>query len=321
MEIVQLELIKIAKTLGVAVDLLEDCATSNILLSKNGKEVLFGASATPLHEVSRQTFFTANNKQYCKRIFKQLNISHPKSIVFSDLEASYLEVEAFLEEGKCYVCKPLAGTEGRGVCMNLKKMADILVAWNSWREEYEQFMIEEQIQGGDLRIQAIGGKIVAACIREPATVIGDGLTTVKELVAQRHTVVNAQNPANKLELDLASFELLSSQNLSLTSIPALNKPVQLKYVANMNQGARSIDITDEIHPDYNNWITRLTTKLETSIFALDVLTIDYTKSPSSETAWALEINGEPYWYHHTFSERRTHNIGKMILEDVFGKED
>lgn len=317
MERIQEELIKEARKLGITVNLLNDCATENLLLIKGKKEVVFGNCATPLDQLSYQAYFAASNKQYSKYLFERLKISHPKSLVFGDGVTEKNQIKAFMEQDKTYVCKPLNGAEGEGVTMNIKTEKGVVDAWNLWKHKYAQFMVEEQVAGSDLRLQAIGGKIVAACVRKPATVTGDGRLTIEELVALRQAEIKAQNPLNKLELDVASFELLKAQNLNLKTIPKEGQKVQLKYVANMGQGATSIDITDEIHPAYNEWIARITTHLNLSIFALDVLTFDHTQAPSPETAWALEINGEPYWYHHTFSERRTHNMAKLILEDVF----
>lgn len=317
MERIQEELVREAQRLGVAVDLLENCATDNMLLSKNGKEVVFGNCATPLNQLSYQAYFTAANKQYCKHLFERLKISCPKSLVFSNGMVEKERIETFMQSNQLYVCKPLNGAEGEGVNMYIKSIEGIIEAWDLWKDKYDQFMVEEQVVGSDLRLQAIGGRIVAACVREPATVVGDGINTVKELIALRRSEIQLQNPLNKLELDAASFELLKAQKLNLSDVPNLHEKVQLKYVANMGQGATSIDITDEIHPDYNQWIARITENLNLSIFALDVLTTDHTQAPNSKIAWALEINGEPYWYHHTFSERRTHNIAKLILEDVF----
>ena len=318
LELTQIGLIKEAEKMGIKVDLLEHCSTDNILLSKNGTDILFSDCGTPLDQLSYQAFFIAANKQYCKRLFEKLAIPHPKSIIFQDMNVEMDRIRAFFQEGQLYVCKPLDAAEGKGVVMHIKSMAQLKQVWNKLTDNYSTLILEEQKAGGDLRIQVIGGKMVAVCIREPAFVIGDGNSQLKELVEARRQIVEAQNPVNTLILDDASFELLEQQQLSLEDIPAKGQKVQLKYVANMNQGAVSTDITDEMHPDYNQWIEKISNELNLSIYALDVLTLDYAAKPSTKNAWALEINGQPYWYHHTFSEKRTHNIAKMILEDVFG---
>jgi cyanophycin synthetase len=36
-------------------------------------------------------------------------------------------------------------------------------------------------------------------------------------------------------------------------------------------------------------------------------------------AKVLELNARPEWLHHTFSERRTHDVAALILESLFGK--
>jgi len=317
MEQTQKSLIIEAKKLGIKVDLLEDCATTNILLSKDGKDVLFSKDGTPLDQLSYQAFYVAANKQLCKSFFDKLDISHPKSMIFKDMDVSAAQITGFMEPNKSYVCKPLDGSEGIGVCMNITNKAELASAWNEWKNEYHEFMLEEQKEGSDLRIQVIGGKMVAACVREPAFVIGDGVSSLAQLVEARQAQVIKQNPVNKLELDTASFELLKKQNVSLDSVLAKGEKIRLKYVANMSQGAVSTDITEEMHADYNLWIERISKEFNWSIYALDVLTKDYTTAPTQDSAWAIEINGQPYWYHHTFSERRTHNIAKMILEHVF----
>jgi len=43
-------------------------------------------------------------------------------------------------------------------------------------------VIEESVAGLDLRIIVMGGDVVAAAVREPATIIGDGARTTAELI-------------------------------------------------------------------------------------------------------------------------------------------
>ncbi|MGH1336453.1 MAG: hypothetical protein ACRBFS_10025 [Aureispira sp.] len=116
-----------------------------------------------------------------------------------------------------------------------------------------------------MRIQAVGGKMEAACMRLPARLVGNGQQTAAELLAREQATIKTQNPANSLVVDAQVEALLTQQR----------------------------------------------------IFALDVITADPTQAPTPSTAWALEINGESYWLHHTFSEIRTHNMARLILKDTF----
>ena len=111
--------------------------------------------------------------------------------------------------------------------------------------------------------------------------------------------------------------MLAQQAVQWEDVLALGQEVQLKEVANMNKGATAFDITDNIHPAYARWIEQVYEVLQQRVFALDVITADPTQPPTPTTAWALEINGESYWLHHTFSERRTHDMARLILKDTF----
>ena len=92
----------------------------------------------------------------------------------------------------------------------------------------------------------MGGKIVAACIREPAYVIGNGKDSLKSLVEKRSAAMQKQNPYNFLEIDNASRFLLAQQKIQLADIPEHNRKIQLKFVSNMAQGGIATDVTDEI---------------------------------------------------------------------------
>ena len=101
-----------------------------------------------------------------------------------------------------YVCKPPDGTEGEGVQLNISTVEEVktYVARNAHLGPI--YMLEQQIDLRDLRIQVVGGKIVAACVREPAFVLGDGRFSVAELATARRELVRSQNPSNDLIISL-----------------------------------------------------------------------------------------------------------------------
>lgn len=319
MESIQQELVQKALLLGMEYEVLTAYGSDYLLLTHQGREVLFGPEAVPLNQITFQSYFETRNKQYCKRLLDRVGIPHPKSMVFKAVEAAQEQLKVFMQPNKQYVCKPLDGTEGKGVQLNCTTLDAVAQAVAEGQQQYgyEHFMLEEQVEGSDLRLQAVGGKLVAACRREPAAVVGDGTHTLEALMAARQAFVQQQNPANDLVVDAITQRLLQQQGLQLTDVPAAGQKVQLKEIANMNQGAMAYDITDAIHPTYSLWIERLAEALQQRVFALDLLTTDYTVSPTDQNTWAIEINGESYWLHHTFSEGRTHDIATLILKDTF----
>ncbi|KAA3613880.1 MAG: hypothetical protein DWQ05_16525 [Calditrichaeota bacterium] len=310
------KIIQAAERLCIDVICLDDYGEKDaVILRHNGREE-WVVDGNFLSQLNLQNHLLCNNKQLTKEVFVRLDIPHPQSLVFADFENELAAIKKFWREGAIYVCKPLSGTEGEGVAMNISSLQQLENYWQNWRGKSDYFLLEEQVDGADLRLQAIDGKLAAACIREPAFIVGDGENSVESLIEKRREIIKKQNPANRIDIDASLMELLQQQKLSMQSIPDSGQNVQLKYIANMSQGARAIDVTDKIHPQYSQWLEQFADETGMRLFALDVIAEDCTIYKPG-TAWALEVNPQPEWLHHTFSEGKTHDIAGMILEELF----
>lgn len=283
------------------------------IITHNDKSELV-IDGVPMSWLTVSSQFYCDNKQLTKLAYEAVNIPYPKSIIFdSPNEKAVID---FFKNGQLYICKPLDSTNGIGVELGIDTLEKVNLYYDNYKYLNTRFLLEEYAEGKDLRIQVIGGKIVAACIREPAFVTGNGKNTVKELMDIRQVIMTSQNPNNRLEVDEATEELLKEQKLTLNDIPKENRHVQLKYVSNIAQGGLPIDVTDEIHVDFHRWAKDLSTYLGTSYMGLDFMTTTHTENPHLCTK-VLEINARADWVHHTFSEVRTHDIAGIILEHLF----
>ncbi len=90
--------------------------------------------------------------------------------------------EAAEDVGLPVVVKPQYGNHGRGVATNLQSKEQVIAAFHAAREEGSSIILEQHAPGDDYRLLVIGGKLVAAARREPAHVIGDGISTVQQLI-------------------------------------------------------------------------------------------------------------------------------------------
>jgi cyanophycin synthetase len=283
------------------------------ILEKDGISELI-VKGVPTSWINARGQLFCDNKQLTKRAFMDLGIPFPRSMAF-DLPNKTL-MEEFFEKGKSYVCKPLNEAQGAAVVLGVNNFDMLRNYYAEHALEGRRFMIEEQLPGEDLRIQVIGGKIAAACIRKPAYVVGDGRSSLQQLVEQRRRIMARQNPDNWLEIDKQSRKLIKEQGLSLSSKPLPGQKVKLKYISNMATGGIAFDVTEEIHPDFQQWVSAISEYLNMPYFGFDMLTTDY-KAPPEKATKALELNAFADWLHHTFSEHRTHDIARMILETLF----
>lgn len=269
-------------------------------------------------ELSAQTDWICHHKDVTRQVLEPLGIPFPRSISFRDAQAEADRIQGWLHaSGGPFVCKPTSGTNGHAVGMELHDFSAIVAHWRPHRSTYETFLVEQQVAGEDLRLQAIGGHLRAACSRAPAYVVGDGSHTIEALVTRRRAIVEAQNPENRLIIDEKCEALLATQGLARDSVAAADRKVYLQRVANMALGARATDVTKTVHRDYFAWIERCSEVLKLRNFAVDILTTDPAAKPAIHSH-ILEVNARAEWLHHTFSDGDTHDIPAMLLTDLLG---
>lgn len=307
-------LLNTAQSLGINItDVSQLMQRDAAVLDHNNVSELI-IDGVPTSWINARGQFYCDNKQLTKLAYEKLNIPYPKSITFHTPDEE--RIATFFKNNTTYVCKPLDATNGIGVVMGITSLKMVKRYFEEYKHLKTLFLLEEQIKGKDLRIHVIKGKIVAACIREPAYVVGNGSDTVLDLIEKRRKVMKTQNPNNFLVIDKNTENLIKRQNLTLESVPYEKQKIQLKYISNMAQGGIAIDVTPDIHSNFQQWVTALTNYLGMGYFGLDLITTDHTALPATHTK-VLEINARADWLHHTFSEVRTHDMARLILKNLF----
>lgn len=123
----------------------------------------------------------------------------------------------------------------------------------AFREDKE-IMVEDYLVGTEYRFFVLGEETLAVLLRVPANIVGDGIHTVAELVAQKNTHPlrgdGSRTPLKKIALGDIEQLQLKEQGLTVESIPAKDQIVQLRANSNISTGGDSIDITDEMHLSY-----------------------------------------------------------------------
>ena len=272
---------------------------------------------TPTSWVNTRCRIYSKNKQLAKTVFEILNLPHPKSIVFHHpFEQS---VQDFFKPQQLYVCKPLHGKEGKGVCMNIDSLEMLQHCWETHKNAYDLFMLEEQKKGKDVRLLVIKGRIIAACNRIPAYVTGNGKDNLQALIEKRQKFLSERYDNVFLTINEDSQYLIAKQNLSFDAIPKKGKRIQLRSIANINSGGVAFDITEELHPNYQKWVNLICTYLKQDYFGIDIISTDFTKDPQ-QNGCIIELNSRPMWGLHIDSKRKNHDVIKIILEALFGKD-
>ncbi len=222
------------------------------------------------------------------------------------------------------VLKPLDGNHGRGITININDWSEAEKAYDiaSKAAKTRSVIVEQYYQGNDHRVLVIDNKVVAVAERVPAHVIGDGKSTIKELI----NITNQDsrrgnghdNVLTKIIVDPTSQAVLTKQGYSLDSILPEQKIAYLRATANLSTGGIAIDRTDEIHPE-NIWIAQRVAKIiGLDIAGIDIVTSDISRPLKETKGVIVEVNAAPgFRMHASPSMGLPRNIGASVLEMLF----
>ncbi|MQA62464.1 MAG: ATP-grasp domain-containing protein [Actinophytocola sp.] len=202
-------------------------------------------------------------------------------------------VAVFRSVGGPVVVKPITGSGGKGITVDVRDEAQLRDAIRYAAEHSERFLVEECIPSIDLRIMVVAGQAVAAMMRVPAHVTGDGRSSIAELV-ERKNVFRAANPYHReslIELTEEAERRLADRGLSQESVPEPGTRVFLHYKANMSSGGDGVDVTSAIDPGILRLAEQVTQCFTTAHHAgVDILAERLDRPPGEQKCVTCEVN-------------------------------
>lgn len=211
----------------------------------NTKQI--GLSNTQSSRVSTIIRAITSNKHLTKQVLSKQGLPVPKGKTFTNLDLA----KVYLKKFKPLVVKPVEGSFGFGVTVDVRTENDLVNAWKYAQKRHNTVVLEELIQGVDLRVIVVGGKAHTAMLRVPANVVGDGQRSIKELINEknRQRALNPRHCKTPIICDFYTNKFLAKQGYKFNSIPPRGTIVFLHLKANIESGGDSIVVTDVIHPD------------------------------------------------------------------------
>ncbi len=313
-------LLQAALAKGVPFELL-DRAENAVRLSLGAhQEYVVQATKTGLDNYS--AILKMENKVVTKYLLHEQGICVPQGKSFSDEERACGYFSELV--GRSCVVKPKSTNFGLGVSI-LKEndsQAIFTEAVGMAFKHDDTILIEEFISGKEYRFFVIDDEVCGVLHRVPANVVGDGKSSIAELVAIKNTDPlrgkGYRTPLEKIVLGDAEALFLRMQGLHFSSVPARGQQVYLRENSNISTGGDSIDVSDDVDTSYAEIAIRAAACLGVRITGVDMMIDDITRAAGKDNYAVIEMNFNPAIHIHCFPhEGKRRNIHEKLINVLF----
>lgn len=277
-----------ARRRGLGVEI-EDAEGGLFKLSLGGRAIACRESLSDL--TSAVALSRCDDKRLTRRILRRAGLQVTEQISVSDDD----QFERFLNEHKRVVVKPARGEMGAAVAVDLRSKEDVENAIIRAREHCDDVIMERYVEGEDLRIIVIDGAVVAAAVRRPPAVRGDGAHTVLELIEkQSRRRQAATGGESSIPLDDETRRCVQSNGIEMMDVLEEGEMLVVRKTANLHTGGTIHDVTDALHPALADAAVRGSQSLEIPVVGFDFI----VSSPSEPEYVIIEANERPGLANH-----------------------
>ena len=253
---------------GIEVEVL-DAAWGEMRLTSGGRSLVTRESLSEL--TSAIAMSRCDDKRVTRRILSEAGLKVPRG---GEATGGPEDLDLLAELGRVVV-KPARGEQGAGITVGIERPEDLQAAVERARRVCPHVLIEEMVPGDDLRIVVIDHRVVAAAIRRPAAVVGDGQHTVLQLIdAQSRRRAAATGGESVIPVDDTTDAVLAEQGYSLGDVPPAGARLDVCNTANLHTGGTIHDVTDHLHPALADAAVIASRALEIPVTGLDLLVPD-----------------------------------------------
>ena len=305
-------IIKDAISRGIDYEILNESKSIVLFKNKNKSEFVIEGNKT-----NRDSYIfpiITDDKYIAKQIMKENRLNVPNAILLKkNMDSNDIELILKPFYNSKLVVKPRNTNYGTGITVFSKNAtkSQILNAVKYAFNFDDNVLIEEYIKGMEYRFLVIDGKCLSVCHRRVASVVGDGKSTIKQLIEEKNKEPWHYLTATPVKMDEPVVEFLKLQGYDYDTVLPENKRVFLRTNSNCSTGGESIDMTETM-PEYFKQVAEKAAKsFCAKICGVDIIIEDLKKDNYS----IIEINDNPgYSINEWPYEGKGQKIGTAILK-------
>ena len=312
---------KAARKVGASVIFNEDYGFAGQVRHKDGRTQYFRRAHLDINPLGASEI--AKYKCYTNYFLEEMGYPVIEGMTFfsdsfarelgskRDIEAAYRYAKTL---GFPVIVKPNSKGQGEGVAKVYNKR-DFFLCMRKALKSDTAALVQRVAPGTDYRIVVLDNKILYAIERRALEVIGDGKSTIRELLAARQRLVKKER---SLQLPLNDYRVLCNlrrRRLSFASVLPNGEKLQLLDNANLSTGGDGRDVSREVHPGFKKIAIDITHKMGLRLCGVDLM-VDGDVSAPPARYWVIEINASPGMDHFLFSRSRRAKLLQQLYAEI-----
>ncbi|CAN1494164.1 cyanophycin synthetase [Methylophilaceae bacterium] len=316
--------------LGPSTACIVDAATERQIPSirlTNGNLVQLGYGAQQHRVWTAETDQTSaiaegisKDKDLTKSLLQACGVPVPEGRIVDSPKDAW---EAAEDIGLPVVVKPSDGNHGRGVSTELMTREEVAAAYQLADAEGSEVIVERFIPGNEHRLLVIGGRVAAAAKGETVSIIGDGQSSIHQLIDAQINSDPRRGEAEEFPLDLICIDKnpsvvfeIERQGYVVESILPKNTAIIIQRNGNM-----AMDVTDSVHPEVAAAATLAARVVGLDIAGIDLVAKDISQPLDGQRGAIVEVNAGPGLLMHLKpAEGQARPVGKAIVDSLFADD-
>lgn len=254
-----------------------------------------GRSISCRESLSELTTAVAMSRCDDKRVTRRLLEKAGLHVPDQRMAGSDQENEAFLAEHGSVVVKPARGEQGAGVCVDVRDAEELKQAIAEAKQISDEVILEQFVEGDDLRIIVIDEKVVAAAVRKPPVIIGTGQHTIQQLIEKyNRRRATATGGESRVPLDEQTTRCVAAAGYAMDDVLEINRKLMVRKAANLHTGGTIHDVTADLHATLVDAAERAAAAIDIPVVGLDFL----VPNVEDEQYVIIEANERPGLANH-----------------------
>lgn len=277
-----------ARRRGIAVEIL-DAEEGYFQLRFGGRSVTCRESLSELTTAIAMS--RCSNKKVTWKLLRKARVNVPEQQLAGEQNAN----ERFLDAYKTLVVKPLEGEQGKGVHVNIDNYEDMEAAIADAKKYSDKVLLEEFVEGDDLRIIVINYRIVAGAVRKPAQITGNGEDDIETLISkQSRRRAAATKGESRIPMDAITKRCIKRHGYEMSDVLSYGKTITVRDTANLHTGGTIHDVTEKLSEELKQVAERAARAMDIPVVGLDFITPDV----SGDDYVIIEANERPGLANH-----------------------